>query len=99
MDSKEYIVQLKAKLIEGKEKILGQYKVWGKAPATWHQRWFEYSHLLDKALSEQEPISVPANHSKAWHMLKKQAAITKWKHTLKANRGADPKFQPLEEFT
>ncbi len=37
--------------------------------------------------------------SKAWNDMKFREALEKWKHTLKAKRGPDPRTLPRDSFT
>lgn len=47
-------------------------------------------------LRREKPKEV--KHSKVWNIMQRNKAIEKWKHTLKAKRGPDPRLLPLETF-
>lgn len=67
----------------------------------WIMHWVDLFDELAKEGAEYMK-TVPKKemkHSKGWNMMKRQEAIEKWKHTLKAKRGPDPRYLPLETFT
>jgi len=57
--------------------------------------WDNYQKHAVLQTTEQKEVK----HSRAWNIMKQQQAIEKWKHTLKAKRGTDPRTQILETFT
>lgn len=63
-------------------------------------RFIEYSQkYYDQHPEELQKKTGDAKHSKAWHLMKQQDALIKWKRTLKAKRGPDPRTLPIETFT
>jgi hypothetical protein len=65
-------------------------------------QWWELDELFWNSYTQQQAL-IPGSahekkHSTAWHKMKQEEALYKWKHQLKAKRGPDPRLQPVETF-